>query len=225
MRCLALVSLLLLLLALTLGATAAPLREMPSRHTSAKLARRLLRLAKTGTLSTVFAAESGRGGRAIGLPDYVAACDPVDASNPTLLALPIATSFRNGLARGANVSLALKWGEPWSAEMPRLALMGYLEEVGAALPAEVVGRVQACFLESHPDARRWVPGNRVHRSFWVRLVVREVFWIGGFGDRAFIGWIPVKEWRGITRKEIEEVRLPGEEEGWEEERMMEVEEL
>jgi hypothetical protein len=46
----------------------------------------------------------------------------------------------------------------------------------------------------------------------VRLVVQEVYWIGGFGDRAYIGWIPVDEWKGVTREEIEACRLPGEKE-------------
>lgn len=48
------------------------------------------------------------------------------------------------------------------------------------------------------------------------MVVNEVYWIGGFGDRAYIGWIPVEEWRNVTRGEWEAVRLPGEEKGWKE---------
>jgi Pyridoxamine 5'-phosphate oxidase len=192
--------------------TAAPLQKIPTLHTSAILARRLLTLTPSGTLSTIFPTSSPHGSLPIGLPDYLAACDPLDASNPTLLALSIATSFRNGLVRGANISLSVAWEGGmgrWSAEEPRVALVGYLDVVGEGEVAEV----ERCFLERHPDARRWVPGNRVHRSFWVRLVVREVFWVGGFGDRAFIGWIPVEEWRGVTREEIEGVRLPGEEDG------------
>jgi len=55
----------------------------------------------------------------------------------------------------------------------------------------------------------------------VRLVVREVYWVGGFGDRAFIGWIPVEQWRGVTREEMDRVRLPGEGDGEEMEEMVE----
>ena len=40
--------------------------------------------------------------------------------------------------------------------------------------------------------------------------------IGGFGDRAYIGWIPVEEWKNVTRKEWEDIRLPGEKKGWKE---------
>lgn len=42
--------------------------------------------------------------------------------------------------------------------------------------------------------------------------------MGGFGDRNYIGWIPVEEWRGVSKGEWESVRLPGEGEdkkdGW-----------
>ncbi|KAI9785755.1 MAG: hypothetical protein M1839_008772 [Geoglossum umbratile] len=193
--------------------------EIPSVHTSAILARRLLNLTGQGTLSTVFRPGSALSALPIGLPDYQAACDPADPSDPTLLALPIATSFRNGLAAGANVSLSVEWApvggasRRWSAAMPRVALMGYLSAIPEAELRD--GAVERCFLDAHPDARHWLPGNRVHTSLWVRLVVREVFWVGGFGDRAFIGWIPVAEWKGVTGEEIEGVRLPGEEGGGE----------
>jgi hypothetical protein len=44
----------------------------------------------------------------------------------------------------------------------------------------------------------------------VRFVVKEVFWVGGFGDRAYIGWIPLDMWQGVTEEEIQSARLPGE---------------
>ena len=77
--------------------------------------------------------------------------------------------------------------------------------------------VTACFLTYHPDAAAWLPGNRIHESKWVRLVVEEVYWIGGFGDRAYIGWIPLEEWQSVSKDEVEQIRLPGEEKrgcGW-----------
>ena len=75
--------------------------------------------------------------------------------------------------------------------------------------------MSGCFLEKHPDAEAWTPGNKIHESYWARLVVEEVYWIGGFGDRAYIGWIGEGVWRNITMEEVEAVRLPGEE-GWKE---------
>ncbi|KAF3768722.1 hypothetical protein M406DRAFT_354985 [Cryphonectria parasitica EP155] len=108
---------------------------------------------------------------------------------------------------------------PYSAaNLPRFSLLGYLEPI-LPLPTNTTAAAEAlrsCFLSAHPDAKYWLPGNRIHESEWVRLVVTQVYWIGGFGDRAYIGWIPVEEWRNVTRQEWEGVRLPGEKEGWEE---------
>jgi hypothetical protein len=89
-----------------------------------------------------------------------------------------------------------------------------LESIGED---EVEGKgLGECFTNVHPDAKYWLPGNRIHHSEWVRLVVQEVYWIGGFGDRAYIGWIPVEEWRNVTKEEWEGIRLPGEKKGWKE---------
>ncbi|KAJ7889183.1 hypothetical protein B0H13DRAFT_1888118 [Mycena leptocephala] len=87
--------------------------------------------------------------------------------------------------------------------LPRFSLQGYLEDVSANELEEHA--IPACFARYHPDSRAWYPGNRIHTSRWV-------YWIGGFGNRAFIGWIPVEEWRNVTRQEVRECVLPGEEE-------------
>ena len=87
--------------------------------------------------------------------------------------------------------------------------MGYVERI----PDEEIARenISECFLERHEDARLWAPGNDIHESWWGRLVVQEVFFFGGFGDRARIGWLPVEEWQGVTMEEVEGYRLVGEE--------------
>lgn len=109
---------------------------------------------------------------------------------------------------------------PYSAaNLPRFNLMGYIEP----LPdSDGDKELRNCFTAVHPDAKYWLPGNRIHEAHFVRLVVTHVYWIGGFGDRAYIGWIPVEEWRNVTAEEIEGVRLPGEKEGWEEWRVDEL---
>ena len=104
---------------------------------------------------------------------------------------------------------------PYSAaNLPRFSLFGYLEAMHA--DDESSTRLAACYTAKHDDARFWLPGNHIHESEWMRLVVTHVYWIGGFGDRAFIGWIPVEQWRQVTRKEWEAIRLPGEKKGWKE---------
>lgn len=94
------------------------------------------------------------------------------------------------------------------ANMPRFSLVGYIEPIPTS---EILSYdVQACFLGRHPDAEAWLPGNKIHQSWWGRLVVREVYWIGGFGDRAYIGWIPEAEWSGVGEDEVAKARLVGE---------------
>lgn len=234
---------------------------------------------------------AGLGGAPVGLMDYIADCDAAlgaagsgdddavaDAGNPTILAIRIATSFRN-VDAGSNMSVSVNWVPPYpprkrlgeqdeaasspssggllpswaqrllgrwtstptppppshihphardpvpysAANLPRFSLLGHLEPIAlpdaAAHPAAhaaAADALAACFTRSHPDARWWLPGNRIHESEWVRLVVDHVYWIGGFGDRAYIGWIPAAEWRNVTRAEWEAVRLPGEKPGWSE---------
>ena len=73
--------------------------------------------------------------------------------------------------------------------------------------------IPACFLKAHPDSILWQPGNDIsHESEYMRLIVEHVYWFGGFGDRARIGWLPLEEWQSVTMEEIDECRLPGEEE-------------
>ena len=148
--------------------------------------------------------------------DYYADCEP-STGNPTILAITIATSFKN-VAAGSNITLSLRWHPPHRAKfyspanLPRFSLVGYLEDI----PDEEVKveNLPGCFVQHHPDAAAWLPGNPIHESKWVRLVVQDVYWIGGFGDRNYIGWIPVEEWRNVTREEVEGIRLPGERKPW-----------
>ncbi|KZT22416.1 hypothetical protein NEOLEDRAFT_1097856 [Neolentinus lepideus HHB14362 ss-1] len=193
--------------------------KIPTVHESAVQARRIMHLSTIGTLSTVFPTTdaledrpSGLGGVPIGLMDYFADCEP-ETGNPTILAVDIATSFKNAAA-GSNVTLSMRWVSPDShsrvyspAALPRFSLVGYLEE----LSDEDVesGKIAECFVQHHRDAKVWLPGSRIHRSRWVRLVVNDVYWIGGFGDRAYIGWIPVEVWRNVTVEEVHDATLPG----------------
>ncbi|KAL9133237.1 MAG: hypothetical protein Q9175_005579, partial [Cornicularia normoerica] len=168
--------------------------------------------------STLSHPASDLGGAPIGLMDYYASCSP-QTYNPTILAISIATTFRNTRA-GSNVTLSLRWHPPVTAppsndyytyspaNMPRFSLVGYIEPIPTS---EVLfNDVKACWLDRHPDAEAWLPGNKIHQSWWGRLVVREVYWIGGFGDRAYIGWLPEGEWSGVSEDEVAKARLVGE---------------
>jgi hypothetical protein len=83
---------------------------------------------------------------------------------------------------------------PYSAaNLPRFSLLGHLESIPGG-EDDRDSELARCFVALHPDAKYWLPGNRIHESHFVRLVVEQVYWVGGFGDRAYIGWIPVEEW-------------------------------
>ncbi|KAM3434212.1 hypothetical protein MY4824_005551 [Beauveria thailandica] len=105
---------------------------------------------------------------------------------------------------------------PYSADnLPRFALFGYLEPFGADDEAQTE-KLKTCYLAKHPDSKYWLPGNHIHASDWTRMVVTKVYWIGGFGDRAYIGWIPVDEWNSVTEEEWRAIKLPGETKDWSE---------
>jgi len=202
--------------------------RIPTSYESAVMARRILHLTTLGTLSTIFPTSKslenqpfGLHGMPIGLMDYIADCETT--ANPTILAVNIATSFKN-VAAGSNISLSVQWTPPYTprsnphhkptplpysaANLPRFSLIGYLEKIDGDLVEEL--QITECFTHVHPDASLWLPGNPIHETKWVRLVVQDVYWIGGFGDRNYIGWIPVEEWRNVTKEEYENIRLPGE---------------
>ena len=156
-------------------------------------------------------------GSPIGLMEYYASCDP-HSYNPTVLAISIATYIRNARS-GSNVSLSIRWQPPASAppssdrylyspaNLPRFSLQGYIESIPEHEVQEYA--IRECFLGRHEEVI-WTPGNDIHESWWGRIVVQGVYWFGGFGDRARIGWIPIEEWRGVSEWEIASARLPGE---------------
>lgn len=113
---------------------------------------------------------------------------------------------------------------PYSAaNLPRFSLVGYLEPINPDPLAAL--RLATCFTGKHQDAKYWLPGNVIHESAWARLVVTQVYWIGGFGDRAYIGWIPIDEYKNVTKDEWASIKLPGEEKNWKEWRVEQMSEL
>lgn len=213
-------------------------RTIPTAYESAVLARRILALTPLAVFSSNFPSTShprehrpeGLAGVPIGLVDYVADCE--DNGSPTILAVSIGTTFRNAAA-GSNVSLAFQWTPPYApsqrmggvssnpvalpysaANLPRFSLIGHFETI----PEDVVESqdVVKCYTAIHPDAKYWLPGGGAHHSEWARLVVDEIYFVGGFGDRAYIGWIDVEDWKKVTPEEWKSVELPGEKKGWKE---------
>lgn len=182
-----------------------------------------MHLESVSTLSTVFQPDNHNdettalsrpkhlSGIPIGLMDYYADCEP-ESGNPTILAVSIATAFKN-VEAGSNVSMSLRWQPPnvkWPsvASLPRVSLLGHLERIPEAVVQK--SQIKECFVDIHHDARWWIPGSEIHDSYWARLIVDQIYWVGGFGDRAYIGWIPADLWRSVTIDEIADARLPHE---------------
>ncbi|KAI5790656.1 pyridoxamine 5'-phosphate oxidase-domain-containing protein [Peziza echinospora] len=174
---------------------------------------RLLLLSETlGTLSTVFPTDNEKplSGYPIGLIDYYADCSssvkPATSTpgNPTVLNVSIATTFRN-TGKGSPISLSINAPIPAGtrspASLPRLVVLGHLKNLGGDQP-----ELKECFTSRHGDSNGWTPGGRIHQSQWAEIDVEGVYWVGGFGDRAYIGWIPLDLWRGVELKE-EDVRM------------------
>lgn len=215
-------------------------RRIPTAHESAVMARRILALSPLGVFTSNFPESShphehrpdGMKGISIGLTDYVADCE--DNGNPTILKVNIGTTFRNADA-GSNVSIAMTWvpphapskrmGGPLShhhpialpysaANLPRFSLIGHLESMTEEEVEEK--EIAKCYTSVHPDAKYWLPGGGGHAAEWARLVVDQVYFVGGFGDRAYIGWIDPEDFKSVTAEEWQSIELPGEKKGWKE---------
>jgi hypothetical protein len=213
----------------------------PSWFTSTLMARRMLALSSVGVASTVYPqSHSRRGppgleGVSISLPEYIADCETVvGQGNQVLLGLYVSTTFQN-VASGSNISLSIDWWNhinktsplypdfPLSAAgLPRMSLLGYVERFQMPIENKTRQALESCFLASHPDAAAWLPGNpdSPHAGFWAKMIVTQVYWIGGFGDIQQIGWFNMTEWRSVGKKSSppgigdgrgwDDVRLPGE---------------
>ncbi|GJC82891.1 hypothetical protein ColLi_05729 [Colletotrichum liriopes] len=204
--------------------------RIPTSYESAVMGRRILAVSKLAELSTVFpaGAHSASGGDLSGMPiglmDYnVRAGSNISVSMhwippfPPAKRISLLSSLKSRVfgSPGAGAAAAPPDTVPYSAaNQPRFSLLGYLEKI----PVDPVTSLKLahCFVDKHPDSKYWLPGSPVHESEWVRFVVTSVYWIGGFGDRAYIGWIPLEEWQNVTREEYESIELPGEKRGWKE---------
>lgn len=181
-------------------------------------------------------------GKTLSMKEYIADCDEhlvleeeeendgkEERGNPIFLALHVATTFRNIATSSNNISLSIDWwdhlkdtkpiypGLPLSpAGLPRVTLFGYVEPIEDAEKEKKEDSLRQCYLKEHPDAEIWLPGQEdsPHSSFWARFVVRQAYWVGGFGDVARIGWLDISDWKKIGKHGSEggwgDVRLPGE---------------
>ncbi|CDR44025.1 CYFA0S13e01816g1_1 [Cyberlindnera fabianii] len=171
--------------------------KAPTVDDAAAIARTLINKESLANVNTIY-----QEGEDQGLPasfvEYYADCGD---GNPVLLAIDMATSFKN-LNKGSPATLSVKVGDhaldeivnphypgsrPHSiAGSPRINLRGKFVEVSE----EEAPELEKCFLKKHKDAAWWLPGNPIHSSHWVKFEVDGAYFLGGFGDTGYIGKIP-----------------------------------
>ncbi|KAK9344270.1 pyridoxamine 5'-phosphate oxidase-domain-containing protein [Lipomyces starkeyi] len=163
-------------------------------------ARRLVRDQSIGDLNTIYQRGDLKGSP-IGLPEYYADCDK--NGSLTLLLLGIGVNYDNWQA-GSPVSFSIKYTPtlipPISpASEPRVSLQGSITYIPKDDDA-AINKAKFCFLRRHPDAKFWLPGNGFHNSSFAKFDVESVYWIGGFGHKAYVGDIPVDLYHNATLK-------------------------
>lgn len=125
---------------------------------------------------------------------YIDSAD--DDASLLLIRVDMSTAFRN-VDKGSPASLTIRTGDSPNAETPvelasqkRIVLYGEFEATEP--PQDEIDR----FLAVHPDAAEWQPGKSgFHKTEWVRFVISGIYYIGGFGDKHYIGQIPVDMYR------------------------------
>ncbi|GAA6062225.1 hypothetical protein JCM10212_006460 [Sporobolomyces blumeae] len=158
----------------------------------------------TGTLISNYPtdADSPVAGLPFGLQEYYAHY-PNSNGDLLLLAMPIAAIYRNALPPNApNLTITINdlygFGNGnLAAGRMRVALYGTIEKVEGE---REIAKCKAAYLDAHPDARGWIPPNGPHSAFYARFRVNTVYAFDGFGDVAYIGWIPLDLYRASGDK-------------------------
>lgn len=135
--------------------------------------------------------------------EYYADCD--GDGDPYWLVVDIGSTYKH-IESGSPYSFTIRAGDHPSndrasmvypggivnspAGSPRINMKGQLKNITLENTEEIL-RLETCFVKRHPDAKWWLPSNVVspHKTHWVKIMVDEVYMIGGFGDRAYIGLI------------------------------------
>ncbi|KAK9382164.1 pyridoxamine 5'-phosphate oxidase-domain-containing protein, partial [Kockiozyma suomiensis] len=169
----------------------------PSVDEAAVQVRNLIKSEAFADMNTVF--QSGPlEGSAIGLLEYYADCS--EDGTLTLLMVEVGHNYKNWL-EGSPVSFSIKYTPKFfslsPASEPRASLTGNLSFIE---DDEEIKKAEFCFLHRHPDAKAWLPGNKIHKTAFMTFVPESVYWLGGFGNVAYIGDIPIEMYKNVTLK-------------------------
>ncbi|RLV92378.1 hypothetical protein JA1_003194 [Spathaspora sp. JA1] len=200
---------------LSVGSLGAPfngdqivLQDIPTVEEGARVARTLVHresLANINTIKSIKQEDGSFRHLPVSSMEYYADCD--SDGDPYWLAIDVGGTNQN-IIKGSDYSFTIRVGDhpsndnvdesyPGSipaspAGSPRVQLSGRLQKITFTNPFDPKKvALEKCFLTRHPDAAMWLPNNLVspHKSHWTKLIVDDVYMIGGFGDRAYIGSI------------------------------------
>ncbi|KAI0358468.1 hypothetical protein OH77DRAFT_1184802 [Trametes cingulata] len=130
-------------------------------------------------------------GEPFALQEYYASCHA--NGSLTLLFLPISRHSQNILHSPAHAASISIWSDRPAASRPRVSLIGNVTVFPVLSDTPDLANIQACYIAHHPDARWWLPGPREpHVAYWARFDPHTVYFVGGFGDEHYIGYIPLE---------------------------------
>ncbi|KAJ3571699.1 hypothetical protein NP233_g3581 [Leucocoprinus birnbaumii] len=197
-------------------------------HDAAQVARKLVENSRNsvGSMATVFPSDDPRspgedpetfleapvpnspGAMPFSLPEYYASCH--QNGSLTLLFLPISRHSRNILqSEGQTASISITSPIP-AAARPRVALIGNVTVFKNSANVPDLSRVRHCYLSKHPDATQWLPDDdeAAHIAYWARFDPHTVYFVGGFGDEHYIGYIPVQLYQAAWANTLESGAAP-----------------
>ncbi|KAI8993002.1 pyridoxamine 5'-phosphate oxidase-domain-containing protein [Trametes punicea] len=147
-------------------------------------------------------------GEPFALQEYYASC--YANGSLTLLFLPISRHSQNILRSPAHSASISIWSDRPAASRPRVSLIGNVTLFPDLSLTPDLARIQACYLAQHPDAWRWLPGPREpHVAYWARFDPHAVYFVGGFGDEHYIGYIPLETYQEALPGGHQGRRVPG----------------
>ncbi|KAI0663493.1 pyridoxamine 5'-phosphate oxidase-domain-containing protein [Cubamyces menziesii] len=147
-------------------------------------------------------------GEPFALQEYYASCHA--NGSLTLLFLPISRHSQNILHSPAHAASISIWSDRPAASRPRVSLMGNVTVFPDLSRTPDLASIQACYIAHHPDARWWLPGPREpHVAYWARFDPHSVYFVGGFGDEHYIGYIPLEMYQAALSGDDQGLSVAG----------------
>ncbi|EJD03125.1 uncharacterized protein FOMMEDRAFT_168177, partial [Fomitiporia mediterranea MF3/22] len=163
---------------------------------AALLARQLVASPQAiGVMATIFPANTNLQGEPFALQEYYASC--YSNGSLSLITMPISRHTRNIRHSPTHSASMTVWSSPPAASRARVSLIGNVTFLETSFA--VNSGIQDCYLEHHPDAKWWLPDDPdgAHEAYWARFDPHSVFFVGGFGDKHYIGDIPLDLFQSI----------------------------